>query len=44
MIALEMPGGLDANRILLQAVTGSYLIAPILLIAVIQVIKPSNRV
>jgi uncharacterized membrane protein len=42
-IALEKPAGLDSERTLLQAVTGSYLIAPILVIAFIQTVKPSNR-
>lgn len=43
LIALERPEGLDAGRTLLQAVTGSYLIAPILVLAWAQAIKPSNR-
>lgn len=43
LIALEQPEGLDAGRTLLQAVTGSYLIAPILVLAWAQAIKPSNR-
>ena len=43
LIALEHPEGLDAEKTLLQAVTGSYLIAPILFLAWIQVLKPSNR-
>jgi putative membrane protein len=36
--------GLDAARVQLQAVTGSYILAPILLLAALQVAKPSNRV
>lgn len=43
LIALEQPEGLDAGRTLLQAVTGSYLIAPILVLAWAQAIKSSNR-
>lgn len=43
LIALEQPKGLDAGKTLLQAVTGSYLIAPILVLAWIQTLKPSNR-
>lgn len=43
-VALSGQPGLDADRTLLQAVTGSYLLAPILILAVIQVVKPSNRV
>lgn len=43
MIALQKPAGLDAEKTLLQAVTGSYLVAPILVLAVIQTLKPSNR-
>ena len=43
LIALEQPTGLDAGRTLLQAVTGSYLIAPIVVLTWIQTIKPSNQ-
>lgn len=43
-VALSEQAGLDAERTLLQAVTGSYLLAPILILAVIQVVKPANRV
>lgn len=43
MIALEQPSGLDAQKTLLQAVTGSYLIAPIVVLAWIQTLKPANR-
>lgn len=43
LIALEQPSGLDAEKTLLQAVTGSYLITPILVLAWIQTLKPSNR-
>ena len=43
MIALEQPSGLDAEKTLLQAVTGSYLIAPIVVLAWIQTLKPANR-
>jgi uncharacterized membrane protein len=43
LIALEQPSGLDAGKTLLQAVTGSYLIAPILVLAWIQTLKPINR-
>jgi hypothetical protein len=43
MIALEQPSGLDAEKTLLQAVTGSYLIAPIMVLAWIQTLKPANR-
>lgn len=42
-IALEQPTGLDAGKTLLQAVSGSYLITPILLLAWIQTLKPANR-
>ncbi|MEY4684140.1 MAG: hypothetical protein RLZ25_599 [Pseudomonadota bacterium] len=43
LIALEKPAGLDAEKTLLQAVTGSYLIAPVLVLAWVQALKPSNR-
>ncbi len=43
LIALEQPQGLDAGKTLLQAVTGSYLIAPIVVLAWIQTVKPANR-
>lgn len=42
-IALEQPAGLDAGKTLLQAVSGSYLITPILVLAWIQTLKPANR-
>lgn len=43
-VALSDQPGLDRERTLLQAVTGSYLVAPILVLAVIQWLKPCNRV
>lgn len=43
-VALSDQPGLDGARTLLQAVTGSYILAPILVLAVIQLAKPSNRV
>ena len=42
-VALSGQPGLDAERTLLQAVTGSYILAPILLLAAVQLVKPSNR-
>ena len=42
-VALSGQPGLDGERTLLQAVTGSYILAPILALAAIQVVKPSNR-
>ena len=42
-LALGHNPGLDAGRVTLQAVTGSYILAPILLLAVMQLVKPSNR-
>lgn len=35
--------GLDAARVQLQAVTGTYILAPILVLAAMQVVKPANR-
>ncbi len=43
-VALSDQPGLDVPRTLLQAVTGSYLLAPILVLATIQIVKPDNRV
>ena len=43
-VAFSGQPGLDAERTLLQAVTGSYILAPILILAAIQLVKPSNRV
>jgi putative membrane protein len=42
-VALGGQPGVDKDRVLLQAVTGSYLLAPILILAAIQVVKPANR-
>lgn len=44
LIALQQPPGLDVEKTLLQAVTGSYLIAPIAVLALIQIYKPHNRI
>ncbi len=43
-VALSGQPGLDAARVKLQAVTGSYILAPILVLAAMQIAKPSNRV
>lgn len=43
-VALGGAPGLDAGRTLLQAVTGSYLLAPILVLTAIQLVKPANRI
>jgi uncharacterized membrane protein len=43
-VAYGGQAGLDAARVQLQAVTGSYILAPILLLAAMQVVKPANRV
>jgi putative membrane protein len=42
-VACSGQPGLDTERTLLQAVTGSYILAPILILAAVQVAKPSNR-
>lgn len=43
-LALSAPEGLDTGRVSLQAVTGAYILAPILLLAFMQLLKPSNRI
>ncbi len=43
-VALSGQPGLDGERTLLQAVTGSYILAPILVLAFMQLVKPANRV
>lgn len=43
-VAYSGQDGLDAARVQLQAVTGTYILAPILLLAAIQVVKPANRI
>lgn len=43
-VAYSEQDGLDAARVQLQAVTGTYILAPILLLAAMQVMKPANRV
>jgi putative membrane protein len=43
-VALSVQPGLDDERTLLQAVTGSYILAPILILAFMQLVKPANRV
>ena len=40
-LALSRPEGLDADRTMLQAVTGSFILAPILALTVIQIFKAS---
>jgi putative membrane protein len=35
--------GIDAARVQLQAVTGSYIMAPILILGLMQLVKPCNR-
>ncbi len=42
-VALSGQPGLDRERTLLQAVTGSYILAPILILAFMQFVKPANR-
>lgn len=42
-VALSGQPGLNAERTLLQAVTGSYILAPILVLAWVQLVKPGNR-
>ena len=43
-IAQSPQDGIDHERVTLQAVTGTYILAPILLLAVMQLLKPSNRI
>ncbi|MGZ8218690.1 carotenoid biosynthesis protein [Methylomagnum sp.] len=43
-VAFSGQPGLDAARVQLQAVAGTYILAPILLLAAMQLAKPSNRV
>lgn len=43
-VAFSDQPGLDRERVLLQAVTGTYLLAPILVLAAVQLVKPANRV
>lgn len=43
-LAFSGQTGLDADRVQLQAVTGSYIVAPILVLAAMQLVKPANRV
>lgn len=43
-VAFSGQPGLDAARVQLQAVTGTYILAPILLLAAVQLVKPANRV
>lgn len=43
-VAVSDQNGLDSSKTLLQAVTGSYIVAPILLLAAMQIFKPSNRI
>jgi putative membrane protein len=42
-VALSGQSGVDRERVLLQAVTGSYILAPILVLAAMQLAKPANR-
>jgi uncharacterized membrane protein len=42
-VAFSGQAGLDAAQVHLQAVTGTYVLAPILVLAAIQVVKPANR-
>ena len=43
-VARSGQAGVDVPRVLLQAVTGTYILAPILVLAAVQLVKPSNRV
>jgi hypothetical protein len=43
-VALSGQPGLDGERTLLQAVTGSYILGPILVLSFMQLVKPANRV
>lgn len=43
-VAFSGQPGLDAARVQLQAVAGTYVLAPILVLAAMQLVKPSNRV
>lgn len=43
-VAFSGQPGLDAARAQLQAVAGTYVLAPILVLAAMQLVKPSNRV
>lgn len=43
-VAFSGQPGLDAARVRLQAVAGTYVLAPILVLAAMQLVKPSNRV
>lgn len=43
-VALSGQPGLNAGQTLLQAVTGSYILAPILVLAWVQLVKPGNRI
>lgn len=42
-VALAEPVGSASERVLLQAVCGSYLVAPVVVLAVVQLVKSSNR-
>lgn len=39
MLAIRLPEGLDAERIQLQAVTGSFIVAPILILTIMQALR-----
>ena len=43
-VAYSGQPGLDSARVQLQAVTGTYILAPILVLAAVQLVKPANRV
>jgi uncharacterized membrane protein len=43
-VAFSGQPGLDGERVQLQAVTGTYILAPILVLAAMQLVKPANRV
>jgi putative membrane protein len=43
-VALSGQPGLEGERTLLQAMTGSYILSPILILAFMQLLKPSNRI
>lgn len=43
-IAAHREPDLDSNKVLLQAVTGSFILAPIFMLTIVQIFKPSNRI
>jgi uncharacterized membrane protein len=44
LLAFENNPAIDHERLKLQALTGSFIIAPVLVLAALQLVKPANRV